>query len=168
METIGRCLPPESGKFCTLFYSDGSRIGQFYASNYDYTSAGGTFGIDYRVDSNWRVGGVFGYSQPEIRVGVQNAVDHIDTYQFAGYGSYSDAHLFFDCLVAYGRQNNAIERDGNHRPHPGQYQRQRLHSRRTQRLLVRNGIVLAWTHSGFDLHQWRDRAAIALPGEHRV
>ena len=22
VETIGRCLPPESGKFCTLFYND--------------------------------------------------------------------------------------------------------------------------------------------------
>jgi uncharacterized protein YhjY with autotransporter beta-barrel domain/phospholipase/lecithinase/hemolysin len=98
--------------FSNVIYSDGSRIGQFYASNYDYTSAGGTFGIDYRVDSNWRVGGVFGYSQPEIKVGVQNAVDHIDAYQFAGYSSYADAHLFFDGLVAYGRQNYAIERDG--------------------------------------------------------
>src|ERR1700710_982104 len=24
VETIGRCLPPESGKFCTLFYMDGA------------------------------------------------------------------------------------------------------------------------------------------------
>ena len=25
VETFGRCLPPESGKFCTLFYSLGTR-----------------------------------------------------------------------------------------------------------------------------------------------
>ena len=98
--------------YSNMNYSDGGVNRQFYASNYDYTSAGGTFGIDYRVDSNWRVGGVFGYSQPEIKLGVQNAVDNIDAYQFAGYGSYTDAHLFFDGLVAYGRQNYAIERDG--------------------------------------------------------
>jgi outer membrane lipase/esterase len=98
--------------FSNVTYSDGARNGQFYASSYDYSSAGGTFGIDYRVDPNWRVGGVFGYSQPEIKLGVQSAVDNIDAYQFAGYASYTDAHLFFDGLVAYGRQNYAIVRDG--------------------------------------------------------
>ena len=27
METIGRCLPPESGKFCTLFYNLATQAG---------------------------------------------------------------------------------------------------------------------------------------------
>ena len=98
--------------FSNVTYSDGSRDGEFYASNYNYSSAGGTVGIDYRVDRNWRLGGVFGYAQPEVRLGVQNAVDQVNAQQFAGYGSYADAHLFFDGLVAYGHQRYALQRDG--------------------------------------------------------
>ena len=98
--------------FSNVTYSGGVRTGQFYASNYDYSAVGGTFGIDYRVDQNWRVGGVFGYAQPDVKLGVQNAVDHIDAWQFAGYGSYADAHVFVDGLVAYGHQRFATQRDG--------------------------------------------------------
>ncbi|WP_322515844.1 autotransporter domain-containing protein [Rhodopseudomonas palustris] len=93
-------------------YAGGSRDRQFYATGYDYDAAGGYLGLEYRLDANWRVGGVFGYSQPDVKLAVQDARNRIDAFQFAGYGSYTDAHWFADGLVAYGRQNFALERRG--------------------------------------------------------
>jgi len=98
--------------FGSASYAGGSRDRQFYAASYDYDAAGGYLGLEYRVDSNWRVGGVFGYSQPVVKLAVQDARNRIDAFQFAGYGSYTDAHWFADGLVAYGRQDFALERRG--------------------------------------------------------
>ena len=115
-QPFGASAPLNPGEqwsvFSNVTYSNGARTGAFYTANYDYASVGGTLGIDYRVDQNWRVGGVFGYAQPEARLGVQNAVDRIDASQVAGYGSYADAHVFLDGLVAYGHQRFAMQRDG--------------------------------------------------------
>ena len=58
------------------------------------------------------LGGVFGYSNSTVSLGVQNAHDHIDSYQFAGYGSFTGAHLFADALLAYGHHGYALDRDG--------------------------------------------------------
>lgn len=93
-------------------YAGGNRDRQFYASGYDYTSTGGYLGVEYRFDPNWRVGGVFGYAQPEVKLGVQDARNRIDAFQFAGYGSYADAHWFADAIVAYGRHELSLERRG--------------------------------------------------------
>lgn len=93
-------------------YAHGSRDRQIYGSGYDYNSVGGIFGAEYRIDPNWRVGGVFGYSQPDVKLGVQNARDRIDAYQFAGYGSYADAHWFADGLLGYGRHDFSLARQG--------------------------------------------------------
>lgn len=93
-------------------YAGGSRDRQFYATGYDYDAAGGTLGLEYRLNANWRVGGVFGYSQPDVKLAVQDARNRIDAFQFAGYGSYTDAHWFADGLVAYGRQDFSLERRG--------------------------------------------------------
>ena len=60
----------------------------------------------------WRVGGVFGYSEPNVSLGVQNAHNHINAYQFAAYGSFTDANWFADALVAYGRHDFALDRAG--------------------------------------------------------
>jgi uncharacterized protein YhjY with autotransporter beta-barrel domain/phospholipase/lecithinase/hemolysin len=93
-------------------YANGSRDRQFYSAGYDYDSAGGYLGLEYRLDSNWRVGGVFGYSQPDVKLGVQDARNRIDAFQFAGYSSYTDAHWFADAIVAYGHHEFALERRG--------------------------------------------------------
>jgi outer membrane lipase/esterase len=93
-------------------YAGGNRDQQFYGAGYDYNSVGGYLGAEYRLDSNWRVGGVFGYSQPDIKFAIQDARDRIDAFQFAGYGSYTDAHWFADGIVAYGRHEFALERRG--------------------------------------------------------
>jgi uncharacterized protein YhjY with autotransporter beta-barrel domain len=47
-----------------------------------------------------------------VKLAVQDARNRIDAFQFAGYGSYTDAHWFADGLVGYGRQDFALERRG--------------------------------------------------------
>jgi uncharacterized protein YhjY with autotransporter beta-barrel domain/phospholipase/lecithinase/hemolysin len=93
-------------------YAGGNRDQQFYSAGYDYNSAGGYLGAEYRLDSNWRVGGVFGYSQPDVKLAIQDARNRIDAFQFAGYSSYVDAHWFADGIVAYGRHDYSLERRG--------------------------------------------------------
>jgi outer membrane autotransporter protein len=69
-------------------YSGGGGEQQFLAPSYNYNAVGGALGLEYRVDPNLRLGAVFGYSAPDVNLNVQNAHDHIDSYQFAGYGSF--------------------------------------------------------------------------------
>jgi uncharacterized protein YhjY with autotransporter beta-barrel domain len=98
--------------FGDVSYAGGNRDRQFYTAGYDYDSAGGYLGVEYRLDSNWRVGGVFGYSQPDVKLAIQDARNRIDAFQFAGYSSYTDAHWFADGIVAYGRHDYDLERRG--------------------------------------------------------
>ena len=93
-------------------YASGSRDRQFLSAGYDYTAVGGTVGVEYRVDPRLRLGGVFGYSAPDVSLDVQNAHDHIDAYGIAGYASLTDVNWFGDALVAYGRQDHALDRRG--------------------------------------------------------
>jgi len=93
-------------------YASASLDKQFLNSGYDYHAAGGTFGIEYRYDSKWRLGFALGYSEPEITLGVQNAHDHVKSYQFAGYGSFTDTNWFADALIAYGRHDFSLDRQG--------------------------------------------------------
>jgi uncharacterized protein YhjY with autotransporter beta-barrel domain len=85
---------------------------QFLNAGYDYHAAGGTFGIEYRYDSKWRLGFALGYSEPDVTLGVQNAHDHVKSYQFAGYGSFTDVNWFVDALTAYGRHDFSLDRQG--------------------------------------------------------
>lgn len=98
--------------YSNVDYGGGSRGAQFLASGYDYTAVGGTVGIEYRHDLNWRFGGVFSYANPDVNLSVQNAHNHIDAFQFAGYGSYTEPHWFADGLIAYGRQAFSLDRQG--------------------------------------------------------
>jgi len=93
-------------------YGSGSRSAQFLGSSYDYTSIGGTVGVDYRVDQNWKFGGALSYGNPRVDLGVQNAHNNVNAYQLAGYGSFADAHWFADGLLAYGRQDFSLDRWG--------------------------------------------------------
>jgi outer membrane lipase/esterase len=93
-------------------YSGGSGEQQFLAPRYNYNAVGGALGLEYRVDANLRLGAVFGYSAPDVHLDVQSAHDHIDAYQFAGYGSFTGANGLADALVAYGRDEYALDRQG--------------------------------------------------------
>jgi outer membrane autotransporter protein len=93
-------------------YGSGTQDRQLYNAGYDYHAVGGNFGVEYRPDAKWRVGATFGYSEPEINLGIQNSHNSIKSYQFAGYGSYADRSWFADTLAAYGRQDFALDRQG--------------------------------------------------------
>ncbi len=93
-------------------YASGNLDRQFLNAGYDYHAAGGTFGIEYRYDSRWRLGFALGYAQPDVSLGVQNAHDHVKSYQFAGYGSFTDTNWFVDALMAYGRHDFSLDRQG--------------------------------------------------------
>ena len=93
-------------------YSSGGGEQQFLAPGYNYNAAGGDLGLEYRVDPKLRLGAVFGYSAPDVDLDVQNAHDQIDSYQFAGYGSFTDRNWFADALVTYGRDEYALDRQG--------------------------------------------------------
>jgi outer membrane lipase/esterase len=98
--------------YCDFSYASGSFDKQFFNAGYDYHAPGGTFGIEYRYDAKWRLGFALGYSEPDVNLGVQNAHDHAKSYQFAGYGSYTDTNWFADALIAYGRHDFSLDRQG--------------------------------------------------------
>ena len=93
-------------------YGSGNLERQFLAAGYDYDAIGGMVGAEYRVNPRLLVGGMFGYSTSTVSLGVQNAHDHIDSYQLAGYGSFTGANLFSDALIAYGRHDYTLDREG--------------------------------------------------------
>jgi len=66
-------------------YAGGNRDAQTFLSSYDYRSPGGSIGREYKVNPNLRVGAVFGYTQPNVDLTVQNAHYKIDAFQFGGY-----------------------------------------------------------------------------------
>ena len=92
--------------------SGGGGEQQFLAPGYNDNPVGGDLGLEYRVDPNLRLGAVFGYSAPDVNLNVQNAHDHIDSYQFADCGSFTAANGFADALVGYGRDQYALDRQG--------------------------------------------------------
>jgi uncharacterized protein YhjY with autotransporter beta-barrel domain/phospholipase/lecithinase/hemolysin len=93
-------------------YTGGNLDRDLFNAGYNYHAVGGNFGIEYRHDAKWRLGATLGYSEPVINLGVQNAHNNIKSYQFAGYGSYTDRNWFADALMAYGRHDFALDRQG--------------------------------------------------------
>lgn len=93
-------------------YGSGNLERQFLAAGYDYNAIGGTVGAEYRVNPQLLIGGVFGYSTSTVSLGVQNAHDAIDSYQLAAYSSFTGANLFSDALIAYGRHDFTLDREG--------------------------------------------------------
>ena len=93
-------------------YSGGGGDQQFLAPSYNYNAVGGDLGLEYRVDPRLRLGAVFGYSASDVSLDVQNAHNHIDSFQFAGYGSFNAANWFADALIGYGHDEYALDRQG--------------------------------------------------------
>jgi outer membrane lipase/esterase len=69
-------------------------------------------GVEYRANPQWLFGAASRYSNSTVSLGVENAHDRVDSYQFAGYGSFTGAHFFSDVLAAYGRHDYALDREG--------------------------------------------------------
>jgi outer membrane lipase/esterase len=113
MKDAGAAAPEKRwSMYADVNYGRSSLEGRFLSADYDAQSASGAAGIEYRVDPRLRLGGEFSYSAPDVSFGVQNAHDHIDAYQLAGYGSVTDSNWFADALVAYGRNDFTLDRQG--------------------------------------------------------
>ena len=52
--------------YSDVSYASSSLDRQFLNAGYDYHAAAGTFGIEYRYDSRWRLGFALGYAQPDV------------------------------------------------------------------------------------------------------
>jgi outer membrane lipase/esterase len=95
-----------------LNYAGSSREGQLFASSANINSFGGTAGVEYLVRPDWKLGGVFSYTQPNVSYSTQNAHLKIDALQFGAYSSYTSRNWFADALLAYGRQILHTDRAG--------------------------------------------------------
>lgn len=97
-------------------YGSGSRGDRFSADGnglgFDYTLAGGTFGADYKVDPNIRVGGALNYTNPVANLNGGGGHLNVDSYQIGGFASFTYPHLLTDVVATYGRHSYSIDRPG--------------------------------------------------------
>lgn len=97
-------------------YGSGSRGDRFgadgNATGFDYTLAGGTFGADYKVDPNIRVGGALNYTNPVANLHGGTGHLNLDSYQIGGFASFTYPHLLADIVATYGYNNYRIDRPG--------------------------------------------------------
>jgi outer membrane lipase/esterase len=107
-------IPPEKrwSAYGELNYTGANLGGQLFAAAGNYNSFGGTAGVEYLVRPDWKLGGVFSYTQPNVNFATQNAHTKIDALQFGGYSSYTTRDWFADALVAYSRQIIHTDRAG--------------------------------------------------------
>lgn len=104
--------PSRWSAFGEVNYLGGSRDAQLYGTSASYNSVGGTIGLQYQLQPDWKIGGIFSYARPEVNLGVQDAHIKADAFQFGAYSSHTGANWFGDVLLAYGRQNLATDRRG--------------------------------------------------------
>ena len=114
MKALPAVIPPEKrwSAYGELNYTGGTANSQLFATAANYNSFGGTLGVEYLVRPDWKLGGVFSYTQPNVNFATQNAHLKIDALQFAGYSSYTSRNWFADALVAYGHQLIHTDRAG--------------------------------------------------------
>ena len=85
-----------SGSRGDRFSADGNAVG------FDYTLAGGTFGADYKVDPNIRIGGALNYTNPIANLHGGTGHLNLDSYQIGGFASFTYPHLLTDIVATYG------------------------------------------------------------------
>lgn len=95
-----------SGSRGDRFGADGNAVG------FDYTLAGGTFGVDVKIDPNIRVGGALNYTNPIANLHGGTGHLNLDSYQIGGYASFTYPHLLTDIVATYGYSNYRIDRPG--------------------------------------------------------
>lgn len=97
-------------------YGSGSRGERFSAdgnaTGFDYTLAGGTFGADYKVDPNIRVGVALNYTNPVANLHGGTGHLDLDSYQIGGFASFTYPHLLTDLVATYGYHSYRIDRPG--------------------------------------------------------
>jgi outer membrane lipase/esterase len=97
-------------------YGSGSRGDRFgdagNASGFNYSLAGGTFGADYKIDPNIRLGGALSYTNPVANLHGGTGHLNLDSYQIGGYASFTYPNLLTDIVATYGRHSYHIDRPG--------------------------------------------------------
>lgn len=76
--------------------------GDAEAAGYDQDTGGVAGGLDFAVDERWNIGGAFGVSSTDIEFATSRDSANLDTFQFAGYGAYSNGRFYTDMVVALG------------------------------------------------------------------
>ncbi|MBV8575431.1 MAG: autotransporter domain-containing protein, partial [Acetobacteraceae bacterium] len=102
--------------YMAAVYASGSRADRFSAdgngAGFGYTLAGGTLGADYKVDPNIRVGGALNYTNPVANLNGGTGHLNLDSYQIAGFASFTYPHLLTDVVATYGHHVYQISRPG--------------------------------------------------------
>lgn len=74
-------------------------------SHSDATTGGMQIGADYRIDSNFIVGGMFGYGHTDATLDAFGSTASVDTYSPALYAAYSHGGWYANALGSYGFAN---------------------------------------------------------------
>ncbi|MFO1118548.1 MAG: autotransporter domain-containing protein [Beijerinckiaceae bacterium] len=90
----------------------GSRRATSTANGYNWDSAGGTIGLDYRLGPNAMIGAAFNYSNPTVTQLYGAGKSDVSAYQFGLYGAWAGPNLFAQALLSYGILNYSNYRPG--------------------------------------------------------
>ncbi|MBP6014978.1 MAG: autotransporter domain-containing protein [Alphaproteobacteria bacterium] len=76
--------------------------GDAEAAGYDQDTGGFAGGLDFAVDTVWRVGGAIGWSSTSVDFDTAGDTADVDSFQFAGYGSWEGQRLYADAALSFG------------------------------------------------------------------
>lgn len=76
--------------------------GDAEAAGYDQDTGGFAGGLDFAVDTAWRVGGAIGWSSTSVDFDTAGDTADVDSFQFAGYGSWEGQRLYADAALSLG------------------------------------------------------------------
>nr|WP_298953830.1 autotransporter domain-containing protein [uncultured Methylobacterium sp.] len=107
-------LPPVSpvSVYIQSVYGTGDRSARTGAQGFSYDSIGGLIGAEYRPAPGLLFGLAFNYADTSATLRGRAGRLDVQSYQFAGYASYTGAHLFADGVVSYGRNTFDVTRPG--------------------------------------------------------
>ncbi len=98
--------------FGNASHNFGAGSAQDFSSAYNNDANGGYIGLEHIVNPQIHVGFQFGYTRPRANLAVQDARYSANSYQFAGYASYTGPAWFADGILGYGHQTLSLERQG--------------------------------------------------------
>ncbi|PZO08173.1 MAG: autotransporter outer membrane beta-barrel domain-containing protein [Lysobacteraceae bacterium] len=79
----------------------GSQDGRNGGADIDFETDGLSTGIDYRISSEWVIGGGFGFGKDENAIGTEGSRVDGDARTVALYASYHPGRMFVDMLLGY-------------------------------------------------------------------
>ena len=89
----------------------GNHDGRNGSANVDFETDGVSFGLDYRVNDAFTIGGGVGYGRDDSDIGENGSRNEGSAYTFAMYGSYSPGDVFFmDGLFGYQKLDYDLRR----------------------------------------------------------